>query len=186
MNRRHPLARFSTRRHAFALSRRISPELCFIAPPSLGQEGAGKAGCRLAPTVRCARVAHEKMHSGIQVQPKHSAFPAQWPDGLCRALPGAEFLLASLTPRIDDAVRPVGLACTSAKGLAVATTARTTRFCRTRSASLVRTKPRAHRDYPPCPRLSRTTLPRPPQPGSRNVTTRDRPSRSSRDGRLIR
>jgi len=72
------------------------------------------------------------MHSGIQVQPKHSAFPAQWPDGLCRALPGAEFLLASLTPRIDDAVRPVGLACTSAKGLTVATTARTTRFCRTR------------------------------------------------------
>ena len=27
----------------------------------------------------------------------HSAFPARWSDGLCRALPGAEFLLASLT-----------------------------------------------------------------------------------------
>ena len=209
MNRRHPLARFSTRRHAFALSRRISPELCFIAPPSLGQEGAGKAGCRLAPTVRCARVAHEKMHSGIQVQPKHSALPAQWPDGLCRALPGAEFLLASLTPRIDDAVRPVGLARTFATGLTVATTARTTRFCRTRirrppqgspapstsrekcwrdelSAPLIRTRFRAHRDYPPCPHHVVPTLPRPPQPGSRKMTTHDRPSRSSRDGRHIR
>src|SRR3954452_24292672 len=46
--------------------------------------------------------------------------------------PGSRtFLLASLAPRIDDAVRPVGLAHTSAKGLTVATTARTTRFCRT-------------------------------------------------------
>ena len=31
------------------------------------QEGAGKAGCRLAPTVRCARVAQKELHSGIQV-----------------------------------------------------------------------------------------------------------------------
>jgi hypothetical protein len=81
--------------------------------------------------------------------------------------PGSRtFLLASLTPRIDDAVRPVGLAHISATGLTVATTARTTRFCRTRSAPLVCTRLRAHRDYPPCPHLSRTTLPRPPQPGS--------------------
>ncbi|MGY4291508.1 hypothetical protein ACVWXO_010774 [Bradyrhizobium sp. LM2.7] len=35
-------------------------------------------------------------------------------------------------PRIDDAVHPVGLANASAKSLTVATTARTTRFCRTR------------------------------------------------------
>jgi hypothetical protein len=38
--------------HAFAFSRHVSPELCFVAPPS-SQEGAGKAGCRLAPAVRC-------------------------------------------------------------------------------------------------------------------------------------
>jgi hypothetical protein len=35
----------------------------------LFKQGAGKAGCRLAPTVRCARVAHGEMHSGIQVKP---------------------------------------------------------------------------------------------------------------------
>ena len=101
--------------------------------------------------------------------------------------PGSRtFLLASLASRIDGAVRPVGLAHTSATSLTVATTARTTRFCRTRSAPLVRTKPRAHRDYPPCPRLSRTTLLRPPQARPCDHTTHDRPSRASRDGRHIR
>jgi hypothetical protein len=35
----------------------------------LNQEGAGKAGCRLAPTVRCAHVAQKELHSGIQVKP---------------------------------------------------------------------------------------------------------------------
>ena len=142
------------------------------------QEGAGKAGCRLAPTVRCAKSTRRRtaqQHTGVA---SHSAFPARWFDGLCRALPGAELSFWPPSPReLDDAVRPVGLAHISATGLTVATTARTTRFCRTQSAPLVRTWPRAHRDYPPCPHLSRTTLPRPPQPGSHIVTTYDRPSR---------
>jgi len=36
---------------------------------SLSQEGAGKAGCRLAPTVRCAKGSAREPHSSIQVQP---------------------------------------------------------------------------------------------------------------------
>jgi len=32
-------------------------------------KGAGKARCRPAPTVRCARVAQKELHSGIQVKP---------------------------------------------------------------------------------------------------------------------
>src|SRR5438132_10963707 len=62
----------------------------------LSQEGAGKAGCRLAPAVRCAKSTRRKtaqQHTGVA---NHSAFPARWLDGLCRALPGAEFSLASL------------------------------------------------------------------------------------------
>jgi hypothetical protein len=61
----------------------------------LVQEGAGKAGCRLAPTVRCANGVKEtaQRHTG---EAQHTAFPARWFDGLCRALPGAEFPLASL------------------------------------------------------------------------------------------
>jgi len=59
------------------------------------------------PLCACSAKEIAQRHTGEAV---HTAFPAQWSDGLCRALPGAEFLLASLTPRIDDAVRPVGLA----------------------------------------------------------------------------
>src|SRR4051812_46502284 len=35
--------------------------------PPLVQEGAGKAGCRLAPAVRCAKAHAGKPHSSIQV-----------------------------------------------------------------------------------------------------------------------
>jgi len=35
-------------------------------------------------------------HTGVA---EHTAFPARWSDGLCRDLPGAEFLLASLALR---------------------------------------------------------------------------------------
>ena len=38
-----------------AFSRHEMPELCFISSPSLEKEGAGKAGRRLAPAVRCAQ-----------------------------------------------------------------------------------------------------------------------------------
>ncbi|TCU72399.1 hypothetical protein EDE08_105259 [Bradyrhizobium sp. R2.2-H] len=48
------------------------------------------------------------------------------------------------------------------------------------SAPLVRTKPRAHRDYPPCPRHLVPTLPRPPQPGPRFERLANRPSPSGR------
>lgn len=78
-------------RHAFAASRRISPELCLHLPPSLSQEGAGKAGCR--PRTRGPlREMHTQERTAQQHTggADHSAFPARWSDGLCRALPGAE------------------------------------------------------------------------------------------------
>jgi hypothetical protein len=60
--------------------------------------------------------------------------------------PGSRtFPLASLTPRIDDAVCPVGLAHIFAKGLTVATTARTTRFCRTHGPPCRRSFPELRR-----------------------------------------
>ena len=61
-----------TRRHdrerSFAFSRHTSPELCLIVPPS-SQEGTGKAGCRPAPAVRCAKGCAKRPHSSIQVWP---------------------------------------------------------------------------------------------------------------------
>src|SRR5207245_11675327 len=79
------------------------------------QEGAGKAGCQLAPAVRCAKSTRRKtaqQHTGVA---NHSAFPAQWLYGLCRALPGAEFVLASLAfAKVAD-IAPVDANAASAK-----------------------------------------------------------------------
>ena len=65
---------------------------------------------------------------------RNPAFPAQWFDGLCRALPGAD--LPSGLPRLRElTMRFTRLGFPHLReGLTVATTARTTRFSRTRCA----------------------------------------------------
>ena len=80
------------------------------------------------PLCACSARETAQQHTG---DAEHSAFPAQWVDGLCRALPGAEFVLASLASRIDGESPPGWAALHLRESLAVATTARTTRFCRT-------------------------------------------------------
>jgi hypothetical protein len=59
---------------------------------ALQKEGAGKTGCALHPRSR-ALLAQKEMHTSIQVQREHSAFPAQWLYGLWRALPGERAFL---------------------------------------------------------------------------------------------
>ena len=122
----------------------------------------------------------EKPHSSIQVAP--ITRPSLRDGRTAYAVLSREPNFPSGLPRRSNWTMPstrLGSRASST-GLTVATTARTTRFCRTRSAPLVRTKPRAHRDYPPCPRLSHTTLPRPPQPGPRFERLANRPSSSGR------
>lgn len=52
------------------------------------EESAGKAGCRLAPTIRCAQVfAHANAQADNRWAGKHPAFPARWVDGLCALSP---------------------------------------------------------------------------------------------------
>src|SRR3954454_1196490 len=63
------------------------------------QEGAGKAGCRLAPAVRCAKSTRRKTAQQQTGVANHSAFRARWLDGLCRALPGAELSFWPPSPR---------------------------------------------------------------------------------------
>ncbi|MEY9895968.1 hypothetical protein ABIA44_000142 [Bradyrhizobium sp. USDA 329] len=58
-----------------------------------GRPGAGRHPRSAARNAHAGRTAQQ--HTGVA---NHSAFPARWSDGLCRALPGAEFVLASLTP----------------------------------------------------------------------------------------
>ena len=166
-------------RHAFTSSRRFRPSFAIRLMPSMKgrREGRAPAGTR-GPS--CDEM-HTQCTTDRQVKPKTSGLPCAMFDGVWRALPGDDFLLASVTPRIDGAHHPVGLGAPP-QGLAVATTARTTRFSRThRSRSSARS-----RDLmgliPPCSRLSCTTPLRPSLPDPRLVTTYDRPFRRIRMG----
>jgi hypothetical protein len=88
------------------ISRRDTPEVMTVvtAPPK--KEGAGNAGCALHPRSRVQKSG--ETHTSIQGSGEHPTFPAQWFDGLCRALPGDEFLFASITGGLKDCQNPVG------------------------------------------------------------------------------
>ena len=82
----HPPARVTTTEYDFAISRRITSEVCWRTP-ALQSEGAGKTGCLLHPRSR-VRFAQTNGHTSIQGSWSIPAFPAQWLYGLLRALPG--------------------------------------------------------------------------------------------------
>ncbi|MEY9182873.1 hypothetical protein ABIG06_004455 [Bradyrhizobium sp. USDA 326] len=181
-------------RHAFASSRRVSPELCLVTPPSRSRghrEDRVPTGTRGPLRKRCTQKTAQQHTGGAD----HSAFPARWSDGLCRALLGAEFVLASLVLAKFTGAAPVDATAASARSLTVATTARTTRFCRTHgsldpigsddvvhvaiedrrdepvSAARPHAVPGSRRAIRPALHLSCTTLPRPPQARLANMTT---------------
>ena len=64
----------------------------------LEKEGAGNAGCALHPRSRVQKSG--ETHTSIQGSGEHPTFPAQWFDGLCRALPGDEFVFVTVASRI--------------------------------------------------------------------------------------
>ena len=88
----HPLG------HAFAVSRRVSPEVCASRHALLKKRAQGRPGAGWHPR-SAARNAHAErtaqQHTGVA---EHSTFPARWSDGLCRALPGAELSLWPPSP----------------------------------------------------------------------------------------
>jgi hypothetical protein len=82
----HPSAQLRTGRTmtaecASAISRRVAPEACLQVCPRKS-EGAGNAGCRLAPAVSCARCtqecAHE--HTGTAEAARHSLRKGEYGD----------------------------------------------------------------------------------------------------------
>ena len=115
------------------------------------KEGAGKTGRRLAPAVRCAQIARRRMHSGIQGSLDIPAFPAQWFDGLWRALPGERCTIAPVALRMTDALARSGRHITARLG-AQTPGARTTRFCCTPITPVVCALGLAH-GCPPCKTL---------------------------------
>jgi hypothetical protein len=84
--------RAMTSGNSFAIPRRDAPEVVQIVPPQGNQRAQGTPGARCTRSLVCSvLVAHECSHHR---SPEHPAFPAQWFYGLCRALPGDEFVLS--------------------------------------------------------------------------------------------
>ena len=163
-------------RHTSASSRRIPPELCsFRYPPK--KEGAGKAGCRPGTHGPLRANSAKRLHSGIQVKPKHAAFPAQWLTAYAvLSWESSSFWppsppRKSRTPRRLTRMPPPQELDRSNDGQdhTVLPYARSQRRSSTRSLGLTESNP-------PCPRLSRPTLLRPPQPGPRFERLANRPS----------
>ena len=195
--RRRAVSATQATRHASAASRRMTPESCASRRPFVGK-GAGKTGRRLAPAVRCAQFARRRMHSGIQGSLDIPAFPAQWFDGLWRALPGERCTIAPVALRMTDARARSGRFTTASLD-AQTPGVRTTRFCRPRTSRPWSSKARAcsppkpKRDAVTAPCRSRGSqgltgspalpsphapaLPRPSHPGLRIVTIAKRPFR---------
>jgi hypothetical protein len=86
-----------------------APELLLSCAP-LPTEGAGKTGCTLAPAISCAKCASRKRTRAYRFSGGNPAFPAQWFYGLCCALLGDEFVLATVIGELTALPNPVGFA----------------------------------------------------------------------------
>ena len=96
------VARNSSRTHAQAASRRMSPELCLISSPSIGRgrrEDREPAGTR-GPL---CEVVVEVCTAAYRCSQDIPAFPAQWLYGLCRTLLGERCTIAPVALPMTDA-----------------------------------------------------------------------------------
>ena len=97
------------RTRIFPFSRHIVPELCGIRRP---RKCRGRREDRVPAghprsTVRKVATKIAQRHTG---EAKHPAFPAQWFDGLCRALPGERCTIAPVALPIADLRARLGAA----------------------------------------------------------------------------
>ncbi len=148
-----------------------------VAPSMKGRrEGRAPAGT-LGPS--CDENAHA-MHNGSTGEAgKRPAFPARCLTAYGALSPETNSCLPPSPRELTVRVARLGSAHLR-KGLAVATTAGTTRFGRTHQRRSSARSLELTGFIPPCSRLSCTTLPRPPLPDPRLVTTYDRPFRRIR------
>jgi hypothetical protein len=167
-------------RHDFPIPRRDAPELCCYFGPH-EKQGAGKAGCWLAPAVSCARnaqrYAHE--HTGVAEASRpslRSGFTTY------SALSPATNSSCHRRRRIDDA--SIRLDQTHLRRLD------TSNGCQDHTAlpyaptPVVLRAPVAHEtpESPPCDRITRPALSRPPHPCPNVRDDRDTPLFSGQVG----
>ncbi|MGY4368554.1 hypothetical protein ACVW1A_004619 [Bradyrhizobium sp. LB1.3] len=183
---RHSSSSHLDSRHSFAPSRRISPELCLISPPSCPggrREGRVPAGTRgplredvaqgnRTAAYRCSQITRPSLRSGFTAYAVLSREPSSfWPPSPSRKSRTQRRLTQVPHPQRldrsndgqDHTVLPY------ARFAAHRIISRRCRHCRKNTgetnltAPLVDTKPRAHGEQSALPALSRPTLSRPPQ-----------------------
>ncbi|SCB17012.1 hypothetical protein GA0061098_1002198 [Bradyrhizobium shewense] len=181
------------RRHGFAFSRFISPELCSLRCPSCSERAQGRPDAGWHPR---SRVRTRRARGGQQVQPGDRPSLREWLYGLCRALPGERCTIAPVALRMTDVQTRLGRNITATLD-AQTPGVRTTRFCRPRTSpflspmACVRSPSRPNRGrrqrrvvsrvplltgIPPCSLPIAPTPSRPPPPG---------PSRDDRETPLM-
>ena len=144
--------------HVRVLAARAARGLRFVVPP---KGGSRECRMRAAPAVSCANW-KKKRTRAYRFSGGNPTFPAQWLYGLCRALPGDEFVLPPSLRELAAKVEP-GRALSPSQSLTPATGAGTTRFCRTqqRRSSCADQSLTA---FAALQSLSRATPSHPPQP----------------------
>src|SRR5207302_3045869 len=90
-----PMGPHNVSRHRSVFSRPDPPEVCsYIVPRN--RRGSRECRVHAAPAVSCAVVHKEMRTRAYRFSGGNPAFPAQWFYGLCRALPGDEFVLVTV------------------------------------------------------------------------------------------
>jgi hypothetical protein len=85
----------------------MRPKFCRSFGPQ-EKRGRREDRVRAAPAVSCANCAFKKRTRAYRFSGDTPAFPAQWLYGLCRALPGDEFLLVTVISELTVLPSPVG------------------------------------------------------------------------------
>jgi hypothetical protein len=151
----------------------MRPKFCIWFRPLGKSEGAGKTGCALHPRSR-VQIVVERRTRAYRFSGDTPAFPAQWLYGLCRALPGDEFVLSPSSADMADRTRLDRLRL---RRLDISNGCRDHTVLPYASAPFVCMPPIAHGPFasPPYDRVSRPTLPRPPLPAPTFVTMANAP-----------
>jgi len=178
-------------RHASTASRRLTPELWASRDAPCLERAQGRPGAGWHPRSAVRRLREDRCTAAYRAARTPRPFPAQWFDGLWRALPGERCTIAPVVLRLIGARARSGRFTTASLD-AQTPGVRTTRFCRTlephRSCARRST---AHGPSPPCncrraDAPMRRCAPRPPPPGPRIVTIAKRPLSMGRDGANLR
>ena len=95
----------------FTFSRRVAPEVCIPFVPPQNQRAQGRPGARCTRGLAC-NCAQRTRTRAYRFSGNTPAFPAQWLDGLLRALPGERLFClrrcANLSTQLDASTAAPG------------------------------------------------------------------------------